>query len=448
VAERSPIRPSASGRATLRSAAGALAVAFVLLAVAASCTIKTEDESASTTTLAPPSVGITAPVASDTVAPGDTTPPRNLDTIAVELEELAEVDQPTAITTRMGSESIYIAERAGRVRELTREFRRNRDGIPVLDRLQMQRTPVLDISDDVGSDEPQQGLLGVAFSTDGARLYVSYTNLDGNLVVDRFKVADGKVDGRSRVQMLLIEMFTAENIGGQIALGTDGFLYIAVGDGGGDGDPSGAAQDRAALTGSVLRIDPDGGNEDEPYVVPLGNPYFDDLDAAPEVWLKGVRNPTLSFDPETGDLWSVDRGQDTVEEVNWMPADDGAGKGKNLGWAEMEGRSERSGGSAPENHSPPAFEYGRDQGCAAVGGQLYRGQGVPELYGAYLMGDFCTGQLRALLPVPGGISQERRLDVGLPPEQLRGFGVDPDGEILLFTAPGTIFAVRAVPPPE
>jgi glucose/arabinose dehydrogenase len=421
---------------------------MVLVAIAASCTIKTEDESAATTTLAPPSVDVSQPVASDTVAPGATTiPPRSLDTINIELEELAEVDQPTAVTTRMGSESIYIAERAGRVRELTREFRRNRDGIPVLDRLQVQRAPVLDITDDVGAGEPQQGLLGIAFATDGARLYVSYTNPDGVLVIARYKVTDGKVDGKSRVQMLAIELLTPTNPGGQLKLGTDGYLYVAVGDGGGDGDPSGGAQDKAALTGSVLRLDPDGGTADEPYIVPLGNPFFDDVDAAPEVWLKGVRTPMISFDPETGDLWLADRGQDQVEEVNWMPAEDDAGKGMNLGWSRMEGRQERHDGP-PDDYSPPAFEYPRDQGCAAVGGEVYRGEAVPELHGTYVMGDFCTGQLRVLLAVPGGIGQERRIDLGIPPEQLRGFGTDPDGELLVFTAPGTIYGVRVAESPE
>ena len=82
-----------------------------------------------------------------------------------------DVDAPIDLTSRAGSTSLLIAGRGGTVQEAVADG----DGFRLAD------DPVLDITDLVGSTESERGLLGIAVSPDGDRLYVSYTEAgDGN----------------------------------------------------------------------------------------------------------------------------------------------------------------------------------------------------------------------------------------------------------------------------
>ena len=122
-------------------------------------------------------------------------------------------------------------------------------------------------------------------------------------------------------------------------MGPDGFLYVAMGDGGGGGDPDGNGQNPGTLLGAILRIDPEGATADRPYRIPAGNPFADGQGGAPEVWTWGLRNPwRFSWDRETDDLWIADVGGTQWEEIDWLPATDGLpGRGANLGWGLREG---------------------------------------------------------------------------------------------------------------
>src|SRR5690606_27629853 len=192
---------------------------------------------------------------------------------------------------------------------------------------------------------------------------------------------------------------------------------IGLGDTGGEDDPINAGQDLAKSPASVLRVDVSAGGE-EPYVIPQGNPYIDQLDVVPEIWLTGVSDPRyLSVDRETGSMWLVDNGQE-VEEINFLPEYEDGGKGANLGWDEVEGSDD----GGPEGAVEPLHEYTHDVGCRAVGGVVYRGATIPGMNGAYLFGDRCTGQIRALLERAGDVIGERVLDIGVAPDTLNGFG--------------------------
>ena len=103
--------------------------------------------------------------------------------------------------------------------------------------------------------------------------------------------------------------------------GPDGYLYAGLGDGGSAGDPFGNAQNKSVLLGKILRLDVDHG---DPYEIPPDNPFGN------EVWDYGLRNPwRFSFDKANGDLYIGDVGQDTWEEVDYVPVGRG---GLNFGW--------------------------------------------------------------------------------------------------------------------
>jgi glucose/arabinose dehydrogenase len=301
--------------------------------------------------------------------------------------------------------------------------------------------PVLDISDRVVTDA-EQGLLGIAFSADGGTLYVSYSLApEGHTRVDAYTMDGDAVDEGSRRELLAVDQPYDNHNGGDIHVGPDGFLYVALGDGGASGDPEGNGQDTQALLGSILRIDPARPSGGAEYGIPEDNPFADGEGGAPEIWLFGVRNPwRFSFDRETGDLWIGDVGQDAFEEIDLLPAAGGGGAGANLGWNEMEGAHPYEGGTNPEGGVLPVFEYDRSGGgCSVTGGVVYRGDAIPALTGAYLFTDYCAGQVRALRAEGGQTIEERTFDA--EGSELVSFGEDAEGEVFVLSLDGPIYRI-------
>jgi glucose/arabinose dehydrogenase len=363
-----------------------------------------------------------------------------LQDVAVGTELVATVDTPTALAARPGTHDLYVAEQAGRVRRI--EVTESADGTRTE---RLVREPVLDLTDRVVSGG-EQGLLGIAFSSDGRQLY-TYATLqpDGRNWVGAFDLGEGtSADAGSGQDLLEVEDHFPNHNAGQLALGPDGFLYVALGDGGSAGDPDGHGQNTSDLLGSILRIDPEGGTDEEPYAIPPGNP-FERSGGKPEIWLYGVRNPwRFSFDREDGDLWIADVGQGEWEEVDRLPATDGvdAGRGANLGWDRMEGTHPYEGGTNPKDGVLPLFEYSHDDGaCAVVGGYVYRGAAIPDLTGAYLYTDYCQSGIRALTLRGDEVDDTRRFD--LPVQQVQSFGEDADGEVYVLLASGEVLRLTA-----
>jgi glucose/arabinose dehydrogenase len=377
----------------------------------------------------------TADTTADTTA-GDTTgtsdpdpaaavPP--LADVALTLTEVATVDEPTALISRPGTDTLYVAERIGRVRTLAP------DG--------SVGEPILDLTDEVVTGG-EQGLLDIELSDDGDTLYLSYSvTPDGDTRIVAVDLdGDAVVEG-SRREILAVDQPFANHNGGDIEIGPDGHLYVALGDGGAGGDPMGNGQDTGALLGKILRIDPAEDVGVDGYDIPPDNPFADDLDAgAPEVWLYGVRNPwRIAFDPVTDDLWVADVGQNAYEEINLLPAADGGGRGANLGWNEMEATHSFEGGSNPDGAVLPVFEYDREGGCSVTGGLVYRGAALPQLEGAYLFADYCAGELRALRAADGETTDEHTYDLSV--SSPISFGTDGDGEVYVLTQGGGIHRV-------
>lgn len=338
----------------------------------------------------------------------------------VVLEEVAEATNPTAGAA--GPEgTVWIAERPGTVRVL------GDDGLG---------EPVLDISDDTTTDG-ERGLLGIAFDDDFAHFYVSYTDLEGTSTIDEFAVSDGALEEDSRRTVLTQTQPYANHNGGDIKFGPDGYLYIAFGDGGSGGDPDGNGQKLDTQLGKLLRIDPSGG---DPYAIPSDNPFVDDASAKDEIWAYGLRNPwKFSFDSETGDLLIGDVGQSDWEEIDWAPGDSKGGE--NYGWNQMEGTHPFRGGTEPENHVPPVFEYDRSGlGCSVTGGFVYRGAAIPELAGSYVFSDYCDGTVRTLKIEDGEVTEEG--DLGVDAGQVVSLVQDGDGELYLLDLAGAITRIQ------
>jgi glucose/arabinose dehydrogenase len=354
-----------------------------------------------------------------------------LDGIEIAATPVAQVDSPTALVVRPGSPTMYVAERDGRVRPVTVTGTGR-------DRSYQVGEPVLDISADVVADG-ERGLLDIEFSDDGGTLYVHYSLApDGDARVAAYTMDGDQVDTGSYRELLAIEDPFPNHNGGEMEFGPDGYLYIALGDGGGGGDPEGNGQDTQALLGKILRIDPANPSGGRAYGIPPDNPFADGEGGRPEVWLYGVRNPwRFSFDRANGDLWIGDVGQNEWEEIDQLATAAGAGRGANLGWNEMEATHPYEGGSNPDGGVLPVFEYSHDEGCSVTGGVVYRGSAIPGLGGAYLFGDYCQGDVRGLRVRDGQLTEERTFDAHV--DQLVAFAEDADGEVYALSLLGPIY---------
>jgi glucose/arabinose dehydrogenase len=343
-----------------------------------------------------------------------------LGTARVKLTPIARVEGPTAFATRQGDRALYVTEQVGRVRAV-------RDG-------NLDAQPVLDLTPDVGNGG-ERGLLGLAFSPDGSKMYVYYTNRDGDIRVDEYAMAGNSADAGSRRQVLAVDHPPAPNHnGGQTSFGPDGKLYLGLGDGGAAGDmgtghvEGGNAQSLDTLLGKILRIDPTP-SSGAAYTIPADNPFADG-GGLREIWSYGLRNPwRFSWDRKTGDMWIADVGQNQWEEVDFAPA--GRGAGANYGWNRLEGTHQFS-GSPPGGAVGPIFEYSHQGGgCSISGGYVYRGSKIPALAGAYVYTDYCDSALRALTEQGGKLTGQR--DLRVKANQVTAFGQGHDGELYVLS---------------
>lgn len=344
-------------------------------------------------------------------------------------DAVGEFDQPVDVAVRPGDDALFVVERTGRVVAW-------RDGAMVT---------VLDIADQTVG-EGEQGLLGLAFSTDGDRAWVNYTDLEGDTVIAEYPVApDGSLDEADARTLLTVDQPHPNHNGGDLVVGPDGHLYIGMGDGGSADDPDRVALDPSSLLGKILRIDPTP-NGDAPYSIPSDNPFTDVADARAEVWAVGVRNPwRFGFDADTGDLWIADVGQGDVEEIDALPANEGrdAGRGVSLGWSAYEGDRRFNDDQPADGHVAPLYVYSHDDGrCSVSGGTVYRGSAIDGLDGWYVFGDWCTGEVWALevLRSSASISAGRVIDVGQVP-QLVNVVAGPDGELWALSLDGSVHPI-------
>jgi len=332
-----------------------------------------------------------------------------------------------------GSSRLFILEQQGVVRVLLNN--------------EILAAPFLDIQDRVGRNGNEQGLLGIAFHPDfknNGFFFVDYTDLNGNTVISRFNAALNEppasqtADPASEQILLQIGQPYSNHNGGQIVFGPDGMLWIGMGDGGGKGDPNGNGQSLQTLLGKILRIDVDHGS---PYAIPADNPFASG-GGQPEIWAYGLRNPWgLSFDALAGDLYIADVGQSNWEEVNFLLVNFSAAPA-NFGWNLLEGAHpyKNGGQTTPENYIAPVFEYGHGPECSITGGAVYRGKLLPEFYGVYLFGDYCSGAIWGMVRSDGQNWQAEKLFQ--TSAKISSFGVDEVGELYFVDLSGTLYRLE------
>jgi len=331
--------------------------------------------------------------------------------------------------TYAGDDRLFVVEQSGRIRIIKKG--------QLLDQL------YLDITDKVTTDGNEQGLLSVAFHPDYAangQFFVNYTRQpDGATVIERYTVSKDdpdRADDQSGRVILTIAQPEANHNGGQLQFGPDGYLYIGMGDGGGQGDQHGSignGQNLKALLGKILRVDVT--NQDT-YVIPATNPF------GTEVWAYGLRNPwRFSFDRATNDLYIADVGQNTYEEVDFQPASSKGGE--NYGWRITEGWHcySPSEGCDQTGLVLPVAEYSHDVGgCSVTGGYVYRGSKYPALQGAYFFGDYCTGNIWSLQRSGDQWQMTKQLESGV---RISSFGEDVNGELYVVDHGGAIYQLAA-----
>lgn len=349
----------------------------------------------------------------------------------VRLVRVGSFSNPLLVTAAPGDRRrLYVVEQGGAIRVVRRG--------KVLDH------PFLDLREQVQADG-EQGLLGLAFAPDFARskrLYVHYSEAgsgDTRIVEYRAASRDRAKAGSARV-VLRVDQPESNHNGGEITFGPDGLLYVGLGDGGGADDQHGRrgnAQDLGSLLGKILRIDPraSGGRA---YSVPRDNPFAGRAGARGEVYAYGLRNPwRFSFDRKSGALAIADVGQNDVEEVDFVAR--GKGAGANFGWRPFEGT--RTNFEEPAaGHVRPVIEKGHDDGwCSITGGFVVRDRALGRLFGRYVYGDFCKGQIRSARLTPGGAKGDSAVGGLKTIPSLSSFGQDARGRIYAVSLEGPVY---------
>jgi glucose/arabinose dehydrogenase len=288
----------------------------------------------------------------------------------------------------------------------------------------------LDIKSKVSSGG-EMGLLGLTFHPDfknNGYFYVNYTKGSPlQTVIARYKTTPGAntADASSETILLTYNQPYSNHNGGALQFGKDGYLYIAVGDGGSGGDPQGNGQNKKTYLGKILRIDVNSTQKGN-YGIPADNPFVGNREGfLEEIYAYGLRNPwRMSFDTGSDRFFAADVGQSAKEEINLIV------KGGNYGWKIKEGKDCYSPSSNCDVTGliEPVLDYGRSAGDVSItGGYVYRGTEIKNLTGKYIYGDYASGRVWAL-ELDGNQLKSNTL-LMKSSARISTFGQDPNGEV-------------------
>jgi glucose/arabinose dehydrogenase len=329
---------------------------------------------------------------------------------ALTATQIMKARQPVAVVERDATDGFfYVVEKQGYV------SRYSPDGTKLSDALDMTART---------KSSGERGLLGLAFRTEDNATwyaYVNYSDREGtNSYIDEYTMdsAGDFIKDSRRTVMTIPQPYTNHN-GGDLKVGPDNMLYIAMGDGGSGNDPERVAMKLTSVLGKILRIDPAPTattRNSDTYNIPADNPFVSATDsrgnpARGEIWAIGLRNPWRIHFDESGALWIADVGQNKWEEIS-MSAPSGSdpvgGKGANYGWSAFEGTHVLNPEMSAENHTPPVFEYSHDDGrCSISGGVAVNPAVIPSLNGWYLFSDYCDGKIAGIQMRNGSVVDSR-----------------------------------------
>jgi glucose/arabinose dehydrogenase len=298
---------------------------------------------------------------------------------------------------------IFIAEKGGTVR--------------IVENNQLLPNPILDLEVD---EYGERGLGGIVlhpnFDQNGyLYLYYSVQNQNHNQVV-RYKMNGNTIIPGSDTLIFSFNPLSEQfHNGGAMHFGKDGYLYIAVGDG---GQPLNG-QNSNTLLGKMIRIKDDGS-------IPTDNPFYSQLTGKNRaIYAYGFRNPyTFDVDPLSGKIFVNDVGDTNWEEINEVFY------GKNYGWATIEGKIKQN-ETAPEHYQDPYYVYDHNAGCAIIGAGFYNPATTnwPQKYqNNYLFSDFCTGHL-ALIDLNTGLVHDTIIKNAINPT---GFKIGNNGKLFML----------------
>ena len=293
---------------------------------------------------------------------------------------------PTCIEEIPDSNRLLITERGGKIFSLVKNANVDAADL-VIDLAESSEGDVSVFDADFHPSFPQKREVFVSYEHPGD---------GGHMRVSRFtvmNVSPPKISPAS--EQVIITWLADGHKGGCLEFGRDGYLLISTGDGSGPNPPDGltTGQDVSDLLGAVLRIDVDRTEGDRAYAVPEDNPFTELDGARPEIWSYGLRNPwKIGVDSITGDVFAADNGWETWEMVHRIV------RGGNCGWPVMEARavlrSEVAVGPTPI--TPPVKDHPHTEANSVIGGPVYRGKKLPDLFGSFIYGDYITGTIWSL----------------------------------------------------
>lgn len=334
------------------------------------------------------------------------------------VEVVSGLDHPWSMAF-LPSGDILVTERPGRL------LRVSSDGVH----------QIAGVPDVVASG--QGGLLDVVLHPEYEQtgwIYLTYSSrYDGGYgtTLARARLDADRLVGTEELFRINRATTTTRHFGSRLVFGTDGLLYMTVGDRG----ARDRAQEQADHAGSVLRLTEAG-------VAAPGNPFAGDGGALDEIYSYGHRNAQgIDVHPETGEIWLHEHGPQGGDEVNVVKS------GANFGWPIVSyGDEYGSGIPVSDEQTDAAVEdvvlYWKPS-IAPSGMTFYDDSAFPQWRGDLFVGALAGRHLRRVeLDGTDVVSQEILLENTIG--RVRDVRSGPDGAIYVLTDedPGGLYRLE------